>query len=110
VRQNMMRWLRLSTLSLIALVAMGAGSVLPFSSVALAVQSSMPAEEEKNPSEPTSEIKLTHASPRPAPGPALSFVDGTFHRPYNTRQLYATSLFFDPAIALNNGLSSFYRC
>jgi hypothetical protein len=99
---------RFPTLGLIALVAMGVGSVLPFSPALIAA--STPDEEEKNPSEPTVEYKLTNASPRPATGPTLESTDRTTFRPTPTRPLYASSLHFSPAVALNNGLSAYYRC
>jgi hypothetical protein len=106
----MTRLFRIPALTMIALAAIAVGGALPFSPVLLAAPASMPAEEEKNPSEPTTELKLTHATPRPDAGPPPRATERAVRRPAPARPPSALSLPFSPAVALNNGLASHYRC
>jgi hypothetical protein len=106
----MTRLARIPFLALAALFAVGLGSVLPFSPVALAVQASTPTEEEKNPGEPTVEIKLAEASLGPQPGPTVRPTPPTPVRPANRFPLTSLSRSPLPTVALNNGLSAHYRC
>jgi hypothetical protein len=107
----MTRLSRIPFFTLLALAAITAGVALPFGPAVWAVTTSMPAEEEeKNPSEPTAELKLTHATPRPDAGAAPRATERAFRRPTPTRTLSALPVPFSPAVALNNGLSSLYRC
>ena len=106
----MTRLARIPFLALAALFAVGLGSVLPFSPVALAVQASTPTEEEKNPGEPTVEIKLVQTSPGTQPGPTVRPTPPAPDRP--TNRIPPSPLSRSPlqTVALNNGLSAHYRC
>jgi hypothetical protein len=105
----MTRLARIPTLLLLALTAIGVGSVLPFSPVLMAAPVSYPAEEEKSPAEPTDEIKLAHTSPRPVPKSPVQPVARTRGPAASVRPRVAAPVTI-PSAVLNNGLSAHYRC
>lgn len=98
-------------LTLLAILAMGVGCLLPFNSTVQAGSISLPAEEEKNPAEPTDEIKLSQTSSLPtfSRNPPRSIANSKigFARSVTSNLVTPTH---SPADALNNGLATYYRC
>jgi hypothetical protein len=106
----MTRLARIPLLLLIALAAVGVGSVLPFSPAVAAVAVADPTEEEKASVEPSNELVLTVASPAPkSQSPPRTAARASNPRTTSPRRYHSQSDFV-PAVALNNGLAAFYRC